>query len=454
MMSDTPRNDNESAVKHVVIVGAGFAGLYCAKALASVANVRVTLLEKNNYQQFQPLLYQVATASLAPSRAAFSLRSVLLKQANIDIHMTEIVSVDLARKTVGDRNGGTYTGDYLVLAAGSQANFFKVPGVEEFAFPLYSLRDAERLRSRLIQVFEAADEVIARDASVVLHLAVIGGGPTGVEMAGAVADICHRAPNKLYKNLRLQDVVITLINGKDEVLSGFTEKSKTYARRSLEKRGVKLLLNTQVKELTSGDILLEDGTRIPCSLAIWAGGLKAAPLSNATNLQLGQGDRIDVQPDLSLIDYPCVYALGDFANTGDGSGKLLPQMAAVAQQAGRHCARNIAAHTKGSPTSAFAYFDKGVLAMIGRNAAIAEIGPPRFTLTGFVAFIAWLGVHALLLTTLPAMMASCFEWAWNYFGGVNVEGILDSPSQRPIGTAAKENVPEFQRDTQVVDVSA
>ena len=159
---------------------------------------------------------------------------------------------------------------------------------------------------------------------------------------------------------------------------------------------------------------------------------------------------MDVQPDLSLSNYPCVYALGDFANTGDGSGKMLPQLASVAQQAGRHCARNIAAQTKGLPTSAFAYFDKGMLAMIGRNAAVAEIGPPRITLTGFIAFLAWLGVHAFLLTTLPAKVAACFEWVWNYFGGVNVEGILDSPSQPPIVTAFAEDVPRAGSDTQVV----
>jgi len=345
-----------------------------------------------------------------------------------------------------------YAGDYLVLAAGSQANFFSVTGVEEFAFPMYSLRDAERLRSRLIEVFEAADTEIARDTSAVLHLAVIGGGPTGVEMAGAVADICHSAPKKLYKSLRLQDVVITLINGKDEVLSGFTQRSKAYAKRSLEKRGVKVRLNSQVKELTSREILLGDETRIPCSLAIWAGGLKAAPLAGAINLAHGQGGRIDVEPDLSLLSYPCIYAVGDFANIGDGGGKMLPQLASVAQQAGRHCARNIAAHTNGAPTSAFAYFDKGILAMIGRNAGIAEIGPRRITLTGFIAFIAWLGVHALLLTTIPAKVGACFEWVWNYFGGVNVEGILDSPSQSGIGTSSTRNVPKIHPETQAADL--
>jgi len=170
------------------------------------------------------------------------------------------------------------------------------------------------------------------------------------------------------------------------------------------------------------------------------------------NVQHGQGGRIDVQPDLSLGSYPCIYALGDFANTGDGSGKMLPQLASVAQQTGWHCARNIAAHANGSPTSAFAYFDKGILAMIGRNAAIAEIGPQRITLTGFIAFIAWLGVHAFLLTTLPAKVSSCFKWAWNYFGGVSVEGILDSPSLSPVQATSTNSVQNAHPDTPIADL--
>ena len=419
------------STKHVVIVGAGFAGLHCAQALSGAKNVQVTLLDRNNYQQFQPLLYQVATASLAPNRAAFNLRTVLLKHPNIDVQMTDIVAVDLAKRTVTGRDGDTYAGDYLVLAAGAQANFFSIPGVENFAFPMYTLTDAERLRSRIIEVFEATDRAIARGEPAVAHLTVIGGGPTGVEVAGAVADICHRAPNALFKHFRLQDVVVTLINGKNELLSGFTDKSKAYAKQSLEKRGVRLCLNKEVTELTNRDILLADGTRQPCSLAIWAGGLKAAPLAGSLGLEPGKGGRVDVQPDLSVAGFLGVYALGDFANAADGTGQLLPQLASVAQQAGRHCARNIKAHVDGLPTSTFVYFDKGIMAMIGRNAAVAEVGPKHRSITGFIAFGAWLGVHALLLTTLPATLAACVEWVWNYFGGMNVEAIMDAPTGSP-----------------------
>ena len=351
--------------------------------------------------------------------------------------MTEIVEVDLSRRIVTGRNGDTHVGDYLVLAAGAQPNFFDIPGVEEFSFPMYTLLDAERLRSRVIEVLEATDEALARGESPVAHLTVIGGGTTGVEIAGAVADICDRAPKGFFKNLRLQDVVVTLINGKEEILTGFTEKSRIYAKRSLESRGVRLCLSKEVKELTSEDILLSDGTRLPCTLAIWAGGLKAAPLASALKIQSGRGGRIDVHPDLSIANFPCVYALGDFANIADGSGRMLPQLASVAQQAGLHCAQNIKAHASGRATSKFAYFDKGVMAMIGRNAAVAEIGAKRHAVTGFTAFIAWLGVHALLLTTAPATVAACFEWLWNYMGGMTVEAILDSPSGSRLARGAQ-----------------
>ncbi len=427
-MSSLSETLNGSPQKQVVIVGGGFAGLHCAEALASESNLHITLLDKNNYQQFQPLLYQVATASLSPSDAAFNLRAVLTRHKNIDVKMTEVVSVDLPSCTVRGKDGDVYRGDYLVLAAGAQANFFGVPGVEKFAYPMYSLLDAERLRSRVLEVFEAAEVAGAQGEKTIPSIAVIGGGATGVEMAGAMADICQRAPDTLYKNFHLRDVVVTLINGKDEVLSGFTEKSKTYAKSVLEERGVKLRLGVQVQELTDREVLLSDQTRIPCDLAIWAGGLKAASLSESTGLKPGHGGRMDVQADLSIVGFPGVYALGDFANTADKDGKPLPQLASVAQQAGHHCARNIAASAKGEKTADFAYFDKGIMAMIGRNAAVAEVGEGHHSLTGPIAFAAWLGVHAVLLTTLRAKMGAFFDWAWNYFGGMRVEAILDTPS--------------------------
>ena len=413
--------------KRVLIIGAGFAGLHCAQKLASIADVEVTLLDRNNYQQFQPLLYQVATGALTPENAAFNLRDVFRSYPNVSIQMCEVVSVDLDLKTATTKEGDVYTGDYIVLAAGAQANFFGIPGADSLSFPMYSLQDAERLRSRLLEVFEAAARSEGKPATQ-LKFVVVGGGATGVETAGAIADILQRATTHLYPDLDLSNVSVTLVDRGEHLLAPFTEKSQAYASQVLQHRGVTLRLGTSVSEITGSGVVLGDGTELPAALVIWAGGLVAASLSAKTGLPRGRGDRIDAQPDLAVSGYTNVFALGDFANVrGDTEGPL-PQLASVAQQAGVHCAKNISADLKGEPRSPFVYNDKGIMAMIGRNAAVAEVGSKHHALTGAIAFAAWLGVHALLLTTARAKLGTFFEWAWDYFGGMRVDAILDRPS--------------------------
>jgi len=417
-----------ASTKHVVIVGAGFAGLNCAEKLASDSSLRITLIDKNNYQQFKPLFYQVATGILSPENAAFNLRNVLFHHQNVDVKISEVVSVDLATRTVKGKSGDTYQGDFLILSAGSEANFFGISGANKNAFPMYSLRDAEHLRSRLLELFEAADVKGGAAAGNNLHFLVVGAGATGVETAGALADILQRAPKHLYPNVDLSKAVVTLVDMGTKVLPPFTERSQDYAARILKERGVQLRLGLSVKEVTESDVLLSDGSRVPATLVIWAGGLKAAALSGSLGIKPGHGGRLDVQSDLTVAGCPGVYALGDFANTKGEDGKPLPQLASVAQQAGRHCADNIIAITAGKGQKPFAYFDKGVMAMIGRNAAVAEIGSNHHPMTGAFAFAAWLGVHALLLTTVRAKLDTFFEWAWDYFGSVHANPILDQPS--------------------------
>lgn len=411
--------------KHVVIVGAGFAGLNCARKLANHPDIRVTLIERNNYQQFQPLLYQVATGLLSPDNAAFNLRSVLASHENVDIHMTEIASVDLATRTARSADGKEFTGDYLVLAAGAEANFFGIPGVSEYTYPLYSLLDAEKLRSRLLELLEAADSD-SENAS--LRIAVVGGGATGVEIAGAIADVFTRTPEYVFKNTDLRQFSVTLIDQANSILLPFTEKAQAYAKTVLKERKVELRLGSAVKEVTASEVRLADGTSVPANLVIWGGGLKASALSKSVGVKPGHGGRIDVQSDLTVADYPGVYALGDFSNFITSEGKPLPQLASVAQQAGRHCAANIISDAAGEGQSPFEYLDKGTMAMIGRNAAVAEIGSGHHTLTGTLAFAAWLGVHAVLLTTVRAKVEAFLEWAWEYFGDVQVAPILDRRS--------------------------
>ena len=414
--------------KQVVIVGGGFAGLNCAKKLASDSSLRITLIDKNNYQQFQPLLYQVATGILSPENAAFNLRDVLVDHENVEVKMSEMVSVDLAKRQATGKGGDVYQGDYLVLAAGNVANFFGIPGVDQYTFPMYSLEDAERLRSRLLELFEAADVKSGVAPESALHFLVVGAGPTGVETAGAIADILQRAPRNLYPDVDLSKAVVTLVDMSPKVLPPFTEKSQEYAARTLEERGVKLRLGLSVKAATASDVLLSDGSRVPANLVIWAGGLKASALSGSLGIKLGHGGRIHVQPDLTVAGYPGVYAVGDFANMNGADGKPLPQLASVAQQAGRHCADNIVAEASGKEQKPFAYFDKGIMAMVGRNAAVAEIGSHHYPLTGVFAFAAWLGVHAVLLTTVRAKLDAFFEGAWDYFRSIHLNPILDRPS--------------------------
>jgi NADH:ubiquinone reductase (H+-translocating) len=415
-----------AARKRVVIIGGGFAGLNCAQRLADHKDLQITLLDRNNYQQFQPLLYQVATGTLSPDNAAFNLRAVLAHHDNVDVAMAEIRSVDLATRTAFSVNGDKYEGDFLVLAAGAEANFFGIPGVREHALPLYSLIDAERMRSRLLAILESADRESGKVAESPLRFVVIGGGATGVEIAGAIGDLLQRTPDYVFKHVDLRRASVTLIDQASTVLGPFSKHSQEYAKEMLLQRGVELRLGLSVSEVTGTSVVLSDGTSIPAKLVIWAGGLKASGLSNSLGFKPGRGGRVDVQPDLSVAGFPRVYALGDFANFRT-TGDALPQLASVAQQAGRHCAKNIVAVAAGHSGKPFEYLDKGIMAMVGRNAAVAEIGSSHHPVTGTLAFAAWLGVHALLLTTVRAKIGTFLEWAWEYFGHVHIDPILDRP---------------------------
>jgi NADH dehydrogenase len=426
-----------NSVKHIVIVGGGFAGLHCARKLAANPNVRVTLLDKNNYQQFQPLLYQVATAILPPSNIAFNLRAALKKYPNVDIRLTEVTSVDLKSRTVQTSQGDRYQGDFLVLAAGSQANFFGTPGAEQHCYPLYSLRDAERLRSRVVAMIESADLDQTLIEKGALNFVIVGAGPTGTEMAGAFADLVQgwkkrQGRARMFNSLSFERTQIILVDAGHAVLSAFSPSAQAYATKHLDGRGVQIRLGTRVKEVGSGHVTLTDGTRIPTHTVVWAGGLKASSLSSELGIPTGHGGRIDVQTDLTVSGFTDVYALGDFANIVGQDGQPLPQLGSVAEQSGNWCARNIQLAMAGKPRIPFQYLDKGIMAMIGRNAAVAEVGKHRHELEGAVAFAAWLGVHAALLSSSRAKIEAFMEWAWTYFGKSLDAIILDRPEELEI----------------------
>ena len=416
-------------VKHVVIVGGGFAGLNCARKLAANPNLRITLLDKNNYHQFQPLLYQVATGVLSPDNIAFNLRFTLMHHPNVSVKMTEVVSIDPSSRVVETAHGQRYQGDFLVLAAGSQPNFFSTPGAQESSFPLYSLHDAEHARSRILGMLESAE----RDPSVVakgaLNFVIVGAGPTGTEMAGAFGDMLQlalkkKAYDRPYKELPADHAQIFLVNGGHPVLNAFSPASQQYATKMLEERGVQLL-HTRVKEIGAGHVLLSDGTSIPTRTVIWAGGLKAASLPSNVGMPTSHGGRIDVAADLTVPGLTGVYALGDFANITGKDGSPLPQLASVAEQSGKWCAKNILLEISGKPKTPFHYLDKGIMAIIGRNSGVAEVGEHRLQIQGAIAFAAWLGVHAALLSSTRARIEAFMEWAWDYFGGARGDAVLD-----------------------------
>src|SRR5262245_3120223 len=415
----------ERTVKHVVIVGGGFAGLGCGRALAGNPAVRVTLIDKHNYHQFQPLLYQVATSLLAPGDVAYSLRKVFIGFDNVDVKLAEVVSVEPAAKTVTTRDGEVYQGDYLVLAAGSRPNFFNTPGADQHSFPLYSLDDAERLRSRILQVFEDAD----RDPTLLdegaLNFVIVGAGPTGVETAGALADLIHETMKAEYQDLTVAAARIYLVDHGHFVLAPFSDKAHEYTARVLQEAGVILRLGTSVHEVGSGHVVLSDGTSIKTRVVVWAGGVMAASLADHTGLPQAKAGRINVELDLTAVGYPCVYVLGDFANIPSGEGRALPQLGSVALQSGQWAARNILNDIAGKPRTPFQYHDKGFMAMIRRNAAVAELGAGHHELHGPAAYAAWLGIHAYLMTGIRTRLEAFMQWAWDHFSTTRGPQVLD-----------------------------
>jgi NADH:ubiquinone reductase (H+-translocating) len=417
-----PDNRNKH---HVVIVGGGFAGLGCAQKLADHDDIKVTLIDRNNYHQFQPLLYQVATSQLAGTDIAHSLRDVFADQENVDVHLADITGVDTASRTVTTADGGSWTGDVLVLAAGSQPNFFGTPGAPEYSFPLYSLDDATRLRSRILGLFEQVD----RDPSLVdrgaLNIVVVGGGPTGVEVAGALGDMIKVTVPTEYRNLDPGKARICLLDFGDALLKPFSDSAHGYVAKVLEEKGIEIHLGTGVKEVGTGHAVFSDGTVMATRCVVWGGGIKAAAVAADCGLAQGRGGRVEVQADLTLAGSPGVYFVGDIANIPDVEGNPLPQLGSVALQSGIHAAENIVAGFEGKKPKNFRYHDKGIMAMIGRGAAIAEVGKRHHEIHGELAHMAWLGVHASLMTGTRAKIEAFIDWAWDGFTKTGGPHVLD-----------------------------
>jgi NADH dehydrogenase len=332
-----------------------------------------------------------------------------------------VASVDAANRALTTVDGDTYQARILVIAAGAVPNFFNTPGAEEHTFPLYSVTDATRLGSRLMHLLDQADRETAGSVDVV----VVGSGPTGVETAGALAENVKFVVPKYFSPELAARCRIHLVDMVPTVLNAFSPKSQDYTRQRLTKIGVQLHLGVGVTEVRTDGVRLADGTFIPGRVVVWAGGLKAGGIIAGCGLTQGRGGRIDVRPDLTAPNVEGVYVLGDAANMTDSTGANLPQLGSVAQQAGKWAARNIHADLTGGTRRPFEYFDKGYMAMIGRGAAVAEIGRKRIQLQGPLAFVSWLLVHLALLSGFQQKVRALFSWLNGY--------ITHSPAQVVVG---------------------
>ncbi|MCU1434211.1 MAG: NAD(P)/FAD-dependent oxidoreductase [Pseudarthrobacter sp.] len=404
----------------VIVVGAGFAGKTVAKELGR-KGVPVLLIDANNYHQFQPLLYQVATSQIGVSAIARPLRSIFRRMGKVRVLTADVASVDAAHRTVTTADGDTYGAQVLVIAPGAVPNFFNTPGAEEHAFPLYSVTDATRLGAKLTHLLDEAD----REPGGSVDVVVVGGGPTGVETAGAMAENVKFVVPKYFSPELAGRCRVHLVDMIPTVLNAFSEKSQEYTRKRLTKIGVQLHLGVGVTEVRDDGVTLADGTVIPTRVVVWAGGLKAGGIIADSGLKQGRGGRIDVRPDLTAPDVEGVYVLGDAANMTDSTGAALPQLGSVAQQAGKWAARNIQADLTGGTRLPFKYLDKGYMAMIGRGAAVAEIGRQRIQLQGPLAFMSWLLVHLALLSGFQQKLRALFSWLNGY--------IIHSPAQVVVG---------------------
>jgi NADH:quinone reductase (non-electrogenic) len=415
----------------VVIVGGGFAGVACAKYLGK-HKVAVTLVDRHNYNQFQPLLYQIASAQVNTTDVARPLRAIFRKHKCVTVKVADVVEVDPATRTVTSADGVAFSGDYLVLAMGGEANFFGTPGAAEHAFPLYALDDAERLRSRLLAVLEAAYRNPKLVDQGALNFVIVGAGATGVETAGALADVLNRLIPKRLGDVGIGAAQIYVVDPGSVVLAPFSDRVHAYARKALEDRHVKLEFGVKVNQVRADRVVLSDGREILTRAVVWAGGIQASGLVSRSSIEAGPGGRIGVEPDLTVKAFPGVYALGDVANTPGPDGKPFPQLGSVALQAGRRAAENILADIDGKPRSDFTYRDKGIMAMIGRNAAVAEVGPKRRELHGVLAYVSWLGVHAALLSGFRERANALASWGWDYLFSARASAIIDRPEAAAI----------------------
>lgn len=406
--------ENKDDLPHVVIIGAGFGGLTATQSLNGVG-VRITLVDRTNHHLFQPLLYQVAMAGLSPADIAMPIRSILSHQKNVNVILAEATAVDFHNQMVmlHDENvDEALSFDYLVLATGGRTSYFGHDEWERFAPGLKNLNDAIEIRRRVLTAFESAEkEDDPSRMRELLTFVVVGGGPTGVELAGSIAELARFALARDFRRINPQDAEIILLEGGQQILSTFKPDLSESASLQLARLGVNVRLNAKVTGIDENGVYLDDEI-IRSATVIWGAGVQATDFTATLGLPLDRSGRIKIEPDLSLPGYSNIFSIGDMSLFMQ-DGKPLPGVSPVAMQMGRHVAANIKDDLKGSLRKKFRYTDKGSMATIGRKAAIAEIG--RVRLTGFSAWLAWLGLHIIFLIGFRNRLTVMLNWAWSYF---------------------------------------
>jgi NADH:quinone reductase (non-electrogenic) len=406
----TTKSDNGAPRPRVLILGGGFAGVGAAMKLKH-ADADVVLVDKNDYHTFQPLLYQLASGLLETTAVGHSLRDLVHDQENTTVHQDVVTSIDLAARAVRFEQLAPVTYDYLVLGIGAEVNFFGTEGAAEHAFPMYTLADAVRLKDHLLGLWEAAD----RDPSLVedgaLNVVVVGGGPTGVETAGALAELYRADLAKDFRAIAPEQSRIVLVEAGPEIFAMFKPNLREYAQKALEKRTVELMTGVAVASVSPTRVTLKTGDVLNAHTLVWGAGLQGNRLVQSLGLQLERGNRIGVGPELNPPDHPEVFAVGDIAAiTDQKTEQVLPQLGSVALQSGHHAGETIAKRLGGKKTKPFAYRDKGTMATIGRGAAVVQMLGGK-TMKGFKAQVAWGTVHLALLPTNEDRAKAVVDWA-------------------------------------------
>ncbi len=399
--------------KHVVIVGGGFGGLYAARRLAKEAGlVDVTLIDKQNYHLFQPLLYQVATAGLSAGSIASPIRGVLRKAKNVTVRLAEATGVDLAAKTVQLKDAPPLAYDQLILTAGVRHSYFGHGEWEEFAPGLKSVDDALEVRRRVLVAFERAEvERDEKEREALLTFVVVGAGPTGVELAGALAELSRFTFARDFRVIDPKKARIVLIEAGPRVVSAFSERLSGKALASLQRLGVDVRLHTRVTKVDATGVTIGD-TFLPSRTVLWAAGVEASPLAKSLGVRLDRLGRVVVNDDLTIPGHADAYCIGDLASFQLPDGHTLPGLAPVAIQQGKHVGENVAAALRGKPPRPFVYFDKGIMATIGRAAGIAQTG--KLELWGLLGWLGWLFIHIIFLIGFRNRVLVLLEWSWAY----------------------------------------